>query len=203
MNSAKHRVTKLTPFEIETGFEGENPNDPYRQEQRKNPVDFRRIRDRIEENLVKRRSENEDKRTFEIGELVLLKNVDLRTKHEKFIGPFKIRHIRDQGLGFGLENMQTGNMVSRHISHMKPYVQRETPIPEPQTPAQDQTAPVRRRRKLRSYSLPLFGRITRQSSLATNEAEEDAQIARQITLSEEDSDEPEMNETVFEDALDQ
>jgi len=25
MNSAKHSVTKLTPFEIETGFEGENP----------------------------------------------------------------------------------------------------------------------------------------------------------------------------------
>ena len=30
MNSAKHSVTKLTPFEVEFGFEGESPTDSYR-----------------------------------------------------------------------------------------------------------------------------------------------------------------------------
>jgi hypothetical protein len=27
MNSAKHNVTKMSPFEIETGYPGENPSD--------------------------------------------------------------------------------------------------------------------------------------------------------------------------------
>ena len=60
MNSAKHSVTKVSPFEIETGYPGENPNDKYRTRQNRREVNLENIEERIQNNHDKRKSDNEE-----------------------------------------------------------------------------------------------------------------------------------------------
>ena len=76
MNSAKHSVTKMSPFQIETGYPGENPNDRYKVTQERHDVKLDDIKTRIQENHNKRRSENENIHDFKVNDLVLVKNTD-------------------------------------------------------------------------------------------------------------------------------
>jgi hypothetical protein len=59
MNSAKHSVTKVSPFQIETGYPGENPNDKYRTTQNRREVNLENIEEKIQNNHNKRQSDNE------------------------------------------------------------------------------------------------------------------------------------------------
>jgi hypothetical protein len=198
MNSAKHSVTKLTPFEIEFGFEGENPTDSYRRLPRKQEVNLEQIRNKILDNHMKRRSENEAIKTFEIGQQVLLKNVDPRNKLEKFVGPYEIKTISNQGLSFSLENPRTGHTVTRHISHLKQYTERQTRQQEPEMDMLIETSPVQRR-KLRSYSVIVSNPIPISNSTVPEPTTEQAEE----TIETSDDDNTTADETLFQDALDQ
>jgi len=165
MNSAKHSVTLCSPFEIETGYNGENPMDPYKTTITKTSVDFDTIHSRIEANHTKRQNSDNDVFPFKTGDLVLVKNLDQTDKMNKFQGPCQITQIRNQGLSFELRNLSTNQVITRHISHIKPYLEREGDNPtdigknEPQTP---RPKPVRKRRK--SYSQPVFTKMTLRST---------------------------------------
>ncbi|CAG5104848.1 Oidioi.mRNA.OKI2018_I69.chr1.g1600.t1.cds [Oikopleura dioica] len=124
MNSAQHSVTMASPFEIETGFKGENSNDKYRQRQTRNTINFESIREKIQANHDKRRSSDEKIHEFKLNDLVLCKNVDPLEKIFKWSGPLKITAIKNQGLSFDLLNPQTGRDMTRHISHLKPFISR-------------------------------------------------------------------------------
>ena len=124
MNSAKHSVTKMSPFEIETGYPGENPSDKYKVTQERRDILLEDIKNRIQENHNKRRSVNEEIHEYQINDLVLCKNTDPREKIYKWTGPMRITFIRKQSLSFTLLNEKTGKILTRHISHIKPFIQR-------------------------------------------------------------------------------
>lgn len=130
INSAAHSVTKVSPYQIETGFSGSNNEDKYKI--RKDPVfcNFEDIRDKILKDHNKRAeksTKDADLHKFEVGDLVLIKTVSSLRKAGKYEGPFKIIEIRNQGLSFLLKNENTGNITSRHISHLKLYKTRKNP----------------------------------------------------------------------------
>ena len=68
MNSAKHSVTKMSPFEIETGYPGENPSDKYKVTQERRDILLEDIKNRIQENHNKRRSVNEEIHEYKIND---------------------------------------------------------------------------------------------------------------------------------------
>lgn len=126
MNSAKHSVTKLSPFEIETGYPGENPNDKYKITQNRRDVNLQNIEEKIQNNHNKRKSEDEKIHDFKKNDLVLCKNTSPYEKIYKWMGPMRITEVRKQGLSFTLLNLESGRELTRHISHIKPFIQRES-----------------------------------------------------------------------------
>lgn len=131
INSAQHSVTKFSPFQIETGFSGENIADPYKTEQIKQECDFELIRSRILDNHKSRQKDEEIQHDFKEGDLVLAKSTYLFKKGDKYNGPFKIIKIKDQGLSFVLINLETGNQTTRHLSQIKRFFKRDN-LPEDQ-----------------------------------------------------------------------
>ena len=187
MNSADHSVTKYSPFQIETGFRGENINDKYRPPQEKTMIDFKEIEECIQSNHDKRKSDNEDIHQFQVGDLVLCKNTDPLEKILKWTGPLRITKVKKQGLSFILENPRSGKELSRHISNLKPYHQRspsdnENPREElPATPSAE--APKRTRApyfiQTRSQTVNNQSTLNRQESRATNDGNDESDDDRQ------------------------
>ena len=153
MNSAKHSVTKVSPFQIETGYPGENPNDKYRTTQNRREVNLENIEEKIQNNHNKRQSDNEQIHLFKVNDLVLCKNTSPLEKIFKWIGPMRITGIRKQSLSFTLLNLESGRILTRHISHIKPFIQREEneettvqPNAEPQNDKNNASSQKKRQR---------------------------------------------------------
>ena len=128
-----------------------------------------------------------------------MKNVDPRNKLDKFVGPYEIKTISNQGLSFSLENPRTGHTVTRHISHLKPYTERKTKQRESEIDTTTETSPVQRR-KLRSYSVIVSDSIPLSTSTVPEPTTKQAEEAAETS---DDNDNTTADETLFEDALDQ
>ena len=139
INSAPHSVTKFSPFQIETGFSGENLSDPYKTTQIKKDCNFELIRDRILENHKLRQKDEIINHDFKEGDLVLAKATKLFQKGDKFFGPFKITKMKNQGLSFDLIDLDTGNETTRHLSQIKRFFERENQQKSISRPEQEKT----------------------------------------------------------------
>ena len=149
INSAPHSVLKYSPFQVETGFSGENLGDPYKSEQVKKECDFSLIRERILDNHKSRQNDEEAHHDFKEGDLVLVKTTKIFEKGEKYKGPFKILKIRNQNLSFLLLNLESGHETTRHLSQIKRFFERENQPESPERVQTDQTPkkPNKKRRK--------------------------------------------------------
>ena len=131
INSAAHTVTKYSPYQIETGFSGTNPNDPYKNALTQVFCKNEEIKQRILEDHMKRRGKTEENREiheFSIGDLVLAKTVETYKKDQKYEGPYEIVEIRNQGLSFLLRNLNTENLTTRHIKDLKKFRTRKSSV---------------------------------------------------------------------------
>lgn len=155
INSATHSVTKFSPFQIETGFAGENLGDPYKSDQIKKECDFSIIRERILDNHKSRQKDEEVNHDFKEGDLVLAKTTTLFKKGEKYNGPFKIIKIRKQNLSFLLLNLETGLETTRHLSQIKRFYERENqPAPLQEKTNQILTKQKKKRRQRFHVEVP-------------------------------------------------
>ena len=130
INCSVHAVTQLSPFAVETGYPGQNTNDiitheqPIRQNVRQyNEVVKSRIVDEKQKRVNKFR--NELFVPFQIGDLVLAKNMTKDQKFPRFFGPYKVTEIRGNGLSYIIRN-NYGQTFTRYVTHLKPYTLRSS-----------------------------------------------------------------------------
>ena len=124
MNCSIHAVTKLSPFSIETGYEGQNHQDvivheaPIRENvQQYDEVVKSRIQAEKDIRLNKFRKDNFQ--PFDEGDLVLIKN--MVGKFPRFEGPYRIITVRGNGLSYELKHQTTQRTTIRYVTQLKRY----------------------------------------------------------------------------------
>ena len=128
INCSENVVTGFSPFQIETGLQGENIFDVVEHEAkvRQNVGEIRQQTKAkiLEEKRVRHlKHENLDFKPFRMGEFVLMKN--RASKHPRYRGPLRIIEVRADGLSYTLEDVQTELTFIRHCSQLKIYTERE------------------------------------------------------------------------------
>ena len=151
INSSRNNVTQLTPFQIETGYYGQNLFDQI-EAPVETPADIRRLqqkaldRTKIEKASRVLKNAKPDFVPFAVEDLVLMKNHE--KKWPRFIGPFKIVKVKGSGLSYDLAEVDGNRRFTRAVTELKPYRTRpvsSSPSAEttpPQASAPDQSSPV-------------------------------------------------------------
>ena len=142
MNCSVHAVTKLTPFAIETGYNGQNINDfvSHSNVDRQNVRQYNEVvKTRILEEKQKRvnKFRKDNFVPFNIGDLVLARNMNKTDKFPRFFGPSRIIEVRGSGLSYVIQNQQNGQTFTRYVTQLKPYTNRNR-FPTPNIPTTPQ-----------------------------------------------------------------
>ena len=128
INSSTSMITGFSAFEIETGFKGDVAVDHLaRNFEQSNPCENQeKARERItkEKEIRFEKFKRPDFIPFAIGALVLTKN-KIR-KHPRYLGPYKVKIVKGEGKSYILECMETSQLITRHASELKPFVQRSS-----------------------------------------------------------------------------
>ena len=127
INRTKNATTKQAPFTIEYGYNGNNPNDKITE--LKDPVKSLEelqdnVRKRIEDEKRVRTAKysNEDFVPFNIGDLVLAKN--MVKKYPRFTGPYEVIASYAEGLSYKLKELDNDSKLVRRVEHLKTYYPR-------------------------------------------------------------------------------
>ena len=156
INCSENVVTGFSPFQVETGLQGENIFDVVEHEAkvRQNVGDIRQQTKAkiLEEKRVRHlKHENLNFKPFTIGELVLMKN--RASKHPRYRGPLKIIEVRADGLSYTLEDVQTELTFIRHCSQLKIYTERQNPEP---LQSNDAEGPEQQEEVAEPFVIPMF-----------------------------------------------
>ena len=141
INCSKNAVTGFSPFELETGYFGQNANDQIDHVQQTR--DIQDIRKTAHKRILEEKGERVDRCRkdnfvpFSIGELVLAKNH--LQKMPRFVGPFEVVKLRGDGLSVELKRLDGYSTQIRPITDLKKYNLRENVPAGPGS--DDQTAP--------------------------------------------------------------
>ena len=150
INSSTSTITGFSPFEIETGFKGDVAADHFaRNFEQTNPCENQeKARERITKEKESRfeKFKRSDFIPFAIGALVLTKN-KIR-KHPRYLGPYKVKIVKGEGTSYILECMETHQLITRHASELKPFVQRpsisNSPDPAPDNDKNDEQMQIQK-----------------------------------------------------------
>ena len=128
INLTPGEVTRLTPFAIETGYDGLNPccpidvNDTVRQQTISELQKL--VRDRIvKEKETRSKKKGRDFVPFCIGDRVLLK---AQSGKPKYVGPYEIIEIFSDGYAYQLRSLVDKSECRRRVELLKPFVERES-----------------------------------------------------------------------------
>ena len=149
MNLTPNEVTKVSPFEIENGLVGKNPNSPVTLSTI--PVeDLQKLRQSVydliqSEKRTRTGKYDRDFKPFSIGDEVLIKKKPSSNLGEKYFGPFMIESIFGQGRSYMVRNIEDKSQVfTRRIEEMKAYNRRDiiNPVESPSSddPVVDQVS---------------------------------------------------------------
>ena len=127
INLCPSEHTKYSPFEVETGFKGDNPNNPINLEKMASNNNLSEIRDQVFErqNIDKqRRTENSQNSQFvpyELGQKVWFKS---HNNNDRFAGPGFIKKVFANGLAYMIET-DDGSTYTRRCEELKKCYDRE------------------------------------------------------------------------------
>ena len=128
INLTPNEVTRHSPFEIENGMVGTNPNSPVQI----TPIpvdDLQRLRRAVHDVIEaekKTRSRKFDRQftPFVVGDEVLIKSRP--SSSCKYFGPFKIESVYSNGRSYMVRNIEDQSQVFvRRVEEMKAYTRRE------------------------------------------------------------------------------
>ena len=165
MNSSPNNVTQLTPFQLETGFRGQNAFD-HIELSPEIPSDVGRLQRQAFDRIKSEKSARVQKHAkpnfepYSVGDLVLTKNH--LEKWPRFIGPFQIIKVRGSGLSYELPEVDGNRRFTRAVGELKPYNLRqeypESPRevrnpqpPPPETPSESENCPSSHRWMLSDF----------------------------------------------------
>ena len=127
INTSINSSTGFSPFEIETGFKGNNVNDHLatdtRQSNPKQNQGTARKRIKKEKEERYRKFQRPNFTPFEVGAHVLIKNK--LKKHPKYLGPYCVKVVKGEGTSYILECLETERLVTRHASELKHFIERQ------------------------------------------------------------------------------
>ena len=131
INSSQNFVTKMTPFEIETGIRGQNIHDQIDYDGTEPTSNLEQSRqtakNRISREKLSRTAKyaNETFIPYNVGELVLTKNH--LSKLPRYIGPYTIIKTRGSGYSYELQDTYSQRIIIRQAEELKPYKLRNPP----------------------------------------------------------------------------
>ena len=143
INCSRNAVTDISPFQLETGLEGQNLHD-HIESPRQQPLELANLQRLALERIMKEKDtriqnqENPSFVPFAIDDMVVTKNH--QSKFPRFKGPFKITKVRGSGLSYELKEMDGTKTQIRSAVELKPYYMRDNiePRPEAEEPTNDE-----------------------------------------------------------------
>ena len=129
MNISSNATTGVSPFAVETGYNGDNFHDPiqHHNSTRVDPLLMtNNARQRIIDEKTARlqQTNNESFQPFQVGELVIAKNMTT-AKFPRFVDTvYEIIEIRGNGISYKLKELETNKHVIRCATQLKHYFQR-------------------------------------------------------------------------------
>jgi len=128
INCSENAVTKLTPFQIETGHAGRNVHDFVQHDE---PIqqDARLYSDVVRTKIINEKQErvtrfaNDKFVPYNVGDTVVAQN--MVEKFPRFLGPYKITEVRGKGLSYNMKHIGTGRIITRGVRQLKPYNPRQ------------------------------------------------------------------------------
>ena len=134
INLTPSESTGLSPFAIETGFDGVNPKCPVDVKDTVREETIAELQKLVRERLTKEKESRSSKKgryfvPFSKGDRVLLK---AKSGSIRYIGPFEIIEVFSDGYAYQLKSLEDGSEYRRRVELLKPYVAREHEQIEPQ-----------------------------------------------------------------------
>ena len=125
LTPAEH--TRLSPYAVETGFDGLNPNCPVQVDDTTHDQSLAEIQKLARDRIVKEKESRSLKTDrpftpFAMGDRVLLK---AKEGSIKFIGPYEIIEVLSDGYAYLLKSLLDGSQCRRRVELLKPFVDRE------------------------------------------------------------------------------
>ena len=130
INRTNNSTTKESPFVIEYGYDGINPNDKIRKDVRFHKVPLadlhHQVHKRIQSEKETRvnRNKNEGFEPYSEGQLVLAKR--MTSKFPRFLGPYEVVTSYADGLSYKLKDINTTRTIIRRVEHLKLYHARQS-----------------------------------------------------------------------------
>ena len=139
INLTPSESTGLSPFAIETGFNGVNPKCPVDIKDTVREETISELQKLVRDRLTKEKESRSSKKgryfvPFSVGEKVLLK---AKSGSIRYIGPFEIIEVFSDGYAYQLKSLEDGSEYRRRVELLKPYVEREHEQIEPQKTEED------------------------------------------------------------------
>ena len=133
INLTPSESTRLSPFAVETGFDGVNPKCPVDVKDTVRAETISELQKLVRDRLTKEKESRSSKKSrhfvpFSKGDRVLLK---AKTGSIRYVGPFEIIDVFSDGYAYQLKSLEDGSEYRRRVELLKPYVEREQESTKP------------------------------------------------------------------------